>query len=233
MVKSHHSNHAYVAFRRTLAFLAGVMCITFMLGSGDVMAGQKSIVYIEASTVNHWKLGDFDRRVHNDDYKIKTMTLYDFDKTPRVDSALGEKPKPNVVIVQECSTYFPGDLQVYKRKYQSWIQQIRKAGVVPVIATTVTPAASHGFTEDLKEFIKVKILGRESQYDQIVEFNKWLRQLAKQDNVTLFDLEKYTRISDTDRHMLEEYDSGDGTHPNAVAYQMLDKELLSMLKGLK
>jgi len=215
------------------ALLAILMFLTFLLSTGAVMADQKDIVYIEASTVNRWKLGDFDRRVDNDRYKIESMALYDFDKTSALDRALSGRPKPNAIIMQECSTYFPGDIQSYEQKYRSWIQQIKKAGVTPVIATVVPPAESQGFTEDVKEFIKVKVLGRESQYDQVIEFNKWLRQLAQDENVTLFDLEKYTRKSDADRHMRDEYNSGDGTHPNAVAYSMLDRKLLEMLKTLR
>jgi hypothetical protein len=214
--------------------IAVLAILAILLGMGEAMADKKDIVYIEASTVSRWKLGEFGKRVHDERFSIETMTVYDFDKTPRVKKALDERPsKPNAIIMQECSVYFPGDMQAYKQKYHSWIRQIKQTGVAPVIATTVPPAASQGFVEDVKDWIKVGLLGRDSQYAQVVQFNDWLRQLAKDENVVLFDLEKVTRKNDTDRHMREEFNAGDGIHLNAVAYRKLDSELLSLLKTLK
>jgi hypothetical protein len=202
---------------------------------GTIMADKKKdIVYIEASTVNRWKLKEFGKRVNDDRYSIETMTLYEFDKTPRVDKALNERDrKPEVMVVQECSVYFPGDLQDYQGKYRAWIRQIKQAGVTPVIATTVPPAASQGFVEDAKAWIKVKILGRDSQHEQVAQFNDWLRSLAREEGVALFDLEALTRKSDSERVMREEYSAGDGIHLNAAGYSMLDQELHKFLKTLK
>jgi len=212
----------------TLTFIA------FLLSMGEAMADKKDIVYIEASTASRWKLGEFGKRVNDERFNIETMTLYEFDKTPRVSKVLTERSsKPNAIVMQECSVYFPGDMQDYKQKYHSWILQIKKSGVTPVIATTVPPAASQGLMEDAKDWVKVRLLGRESQYDQVIQFNEWLRQLAKDESVVLFDLEKITRKNDSDRHMREEYSAGDGIHLNATAYSLLDNELLSLLKTLK
>lgn len=216
------------------ALVAALAFFVFQLSMGEAMADKKDIVYIEASTASRWKLGEFGKRVNDERFSIETMTLYEFDKTLRVNKAIHERPsKPNAIVMQECSVYFPGDMQDYKQKYHSWIRQIRQSGVTPVIATTVPPAASQGFVEDAKAWIKVRLLGRDSQYAQVIQFNEWLRQLAKDENVVLFDLEKITRKNDTDRHMREEYNAGDGIHLNAAAYNMLDNELLSLLKTLK
>ena len=204
---------------------------TLVMSISESMADQKDIVYIEASTANRWKLGEFGSRVNDSRYKIETITEYDFDKSKHIDRVIsGRGRQPDAVVVQECSVYFPGDLQAYKEKYRSWIRQIKQAGLTPVIATSVPPAHSLGFKEDLKTFIKEKILGREGQYDQVVAFNEWLRELARAENVALLDLESATRISEADRHMRKDYDAGDGIHLNRGAYDTLDKELLSTLR---
>jgi len=203
--------------------------------SGITMAEKKKdIVYIEASTANRWKLKDFGARVNDDRFNIETQTIYDFDKSPRVDKTLKDrKQKPDVVVVQECSVYFPGNLPDYQTKYRNWIRQISKAGVTPVIATTVPPASSQGFVEDAKAWVKVRLLGEESQHEQIAKFNDWLRTVAKEEGVALFDLEILTRKSATDRVMRDEFNVGDGIHLNKAAYDILDKELHKFLQALK
>lgn len=219
----------------TLPALLAAIAGSAIFYPGMIMAEKKKdIVYIEASTVNRWKLKEFGTRVNDDRYNIETLTIYEFDKTPRVNEALnGRGHKPEVLVVQECSVYFPGDLQDYQAKYRGWIQQIRRAGVMPVIATTVPPAASQGFVEDAKAWVKVTLLGRDSQHDQVARFNDWLRTLARDLDVPLFDLEALTRKSETERVMREEFNAGDGIHLNAVAYSMLDREFHRFLQTLK
>ena len=154
------------------ALIAALTFFAFLLSVEEAMADKKNIVYIEASTVSRWKLGEFGKRVHDERFNIETMTLYEFDKTPRVSKALNDRSvKPDAIVMQECSVYFPGDMQDYKQKYHSWIRQIRQSGVTPVIATTVPPAASQGFVQDVKDWIKVSLLGRDNQYAQVIQFN--------------------------------------------------------------
>lgn len=201
-----------------------------LLGTNSVMAQQKDIVYIEASTANRWKLGEFGARVKDERYRIVTMVQYDFDKTAQVEKALGERGrKPDLIVIQECSVYFPGDLAGYRASYQSWIRQVKQAGAKVAIATTVPPAKSQGFSEDAKRFIKESILGREGQLAQVVKFNDWLRQLAQDEKVPLLDIEAALRISESDRNMRPEFDDGDGIHINRAAYDMLDQKLLQFL----
>lgn len=229
-----HSKNRESVSRGLTGVAALAIILVTLFQTSALMAAPKDIVYIEASTVNRWKLKEFGKRVNDDQFQIEPVTLYDFDKTPRVNAALTQRPaKPDAIVMQECSVYFPGDMKSYKEKYQSWIHQIKQSGVTPVIATIVPPADSQGFVEDMKAFVKVKVLRQASQHQQITEFNDWLRELARNENVPLFDLEKYTRRSDTDRRMREEYNSGDGIHVNATAYSMLDKELLTFLRALK
>jgi len=202
--------------------------------AGELMADSKHVVYIEASTVNRWKLDGFAVRTGTDRYRFEPLREYDFDKSRLVKQVLEPgKRSPDAVVVQECSVYFPGDLEGYKRQYRGWIGDIRARGSLPVIATVVPPASSQGWTDDAKAFIKVRILGRPSQYEQVIAFNEWLRALGKELNVAVFDLEQLVRVSAEDRHMREEYNEGDGIHLNRAAYDLLDRELQAFLDRLE
>lgn len=85
---------------------------------------------------------------------------------------------------------------------------------------------------DTKDFIKVRILGRQSQFEQVKQFNDWLRQLAAQEKLPRIDLEESMRVSESDRHMRREFDSGDGIHVNELAYEKLDGVLLKRLDAI-
>lgn len=214
--------------RTFAALLVGIWLAT---AAGELMA-EKHIVYIEASTVNRWKLDGFATRTGTNRYRLEALREYDFDKSRLVKQVVEPgKRVPDAVILQECSVYFPGDLEAYKRQYRGWITDIRARGL-PVIATVVPPAHRKGWTEDTKDFIKERILGRPSQYQQVIAFNEWLRALGKEMGVAVFDLESLLRVSAEDRHMREEYNEGDGIHLNRAAYDLLDRELQGFLDKL-
>lgn len=200
----------------------------------DAEASEMDIVYIEASTLSRWNLDDFAQRVGNAAYRVESRYVYDFDKTEALAEVLGSRARiPDAVIIQECSAYFPGDLAKYKDLYRGWIRRVKDAHAIPVIATTVPPAASRTLFERVKQFVKLKVLGRADGYEQIVQFNQWLRELSDKERVPLLDLEKMTRSSEADRHMRVEFDSGDGSHLNPVAYAVLDREFLNFLEMLE
>lgn len=202
--------------------------------AGTVAASAMDIVYIEASTLRRWNLDEFNQRAGNAAFGIESRYVYDFDKSTELDRVLGSRESiPDAVVIQECSAYFPGDLVAFKDLYRGWIRRVKDANAIPVIATTVPPAASRTPFEHVKEFVKLKLLGRPDGYEQIVQFNQWLRELSESEGVPLFDVEKVTRNSESDRHMRAEFDSGDGTHLNTVAYAVLDREFLRFLETLK
>lgn len=220
----------------TGAFVTGVVLATaglalaptVLASAGDktMTAELKKIVYIEASTGRAWNLPELPKRVGDRRFSIDFHARYDFDKSPVVNKILnGTLPKPDVLVIQECAVYFPGPVDAYKTQYRNWIREIKTAGIAPVIATTVPPARRQGWWEDTKDFVKERILGRESQYDQVVQFNEWLRALARDEAVVLLDLEKTLRIDDHDRHMRDAYNAGDGIHLNESAYRELDRLL--------
>ncbi|MCG3201833.1 MAG: hypothetical protein NFCOHLIN_01705 [Gammaproteobacteria bacterium] len=192
------------------------------------------IVYIEASTLRRWNLDEFAQRTGNAAYRVESRYVYDFDKTAALAGVMGSRARiPDTVIIQECSAYFPGDLVKYKDLFRDWIRRVKDANAIPVIATTVPPAANRTLFGHVKQFVKLKILGRADGYEQIIQFNQWLRELSEAEGVPLFDVEKVTRKSESDRHMRVEFDSGDGSHLNPNAYAVLDREFLNFLETLK
>ncbi len=214
--------------KRVFAVLALGVCLATTMG--ELMAESKRIVYIEASTVNLWKLDEFPTRTRNKRYRFEALPEYDFDKSKIVDHVLaGGTPRPDAVIVQECSVYFPGDMQAYQRMYRGWIENLQVSGLRPVIATVVPPARSRGWWQDAKDFVKERMLGRPSQYEQVLAFNVWLRLLGAELSVPIFDLESIVRTNDVDRHMRADYNEGDGIHLNGAAYERLDRALLDFL----
>ena len=223
-----------MSFRLLACAMISVIYLSYSsLAKGEDVKDIKDIVYIEASTAKAWKLDSFPERVKTNRYKVDLMRVYEFDKSGLVDKALDKKrSKPDAVVVQECAVYFPGDMEHYKIKYKGWVKQIKKSGSRPIIATVVPPAPKSGYMVQVKELIKIYILGRPKQYDQVIEFNDWLRQLATKENVSLLDLEKVVRVSEEDRHMKNEYDTGDGIHINRSAYNQLDEVFLKVLEDM-
>jgi len=217
--------------RRALLALCAVACL--MAAPGVLVAEPRHIVYIEASTVNRWKLDAFGARTGSERYRLQPLAEYAFDKSQLLKQVLAPGQRsPDAVILQECSVYFPGDLDAYKRQYRGWIADIRGHGLTPVIATVVPPAHRKGAASVAKGFIKERILGQPSRYEQVVAFNDWLRALGKELGVAVFDLERVLRISAEDRHMRAEYDEGDGVHVNRAAYDLLDRELQAFLDAI-
>ncbi len=202
----------------TLAVSNGIVFVEESMAEETV-----NIAYIEASIGRAWKVEELPKRIGDTRTKIDFYPIYGFDKSEILDKVIKDKSKKvDAIVLQECSVYFPGPLASYKKRYEGWIKKIQYSGIQPIIATTVPPATSKGIVQLTKNFIKEKILGRDSRYEQIVDFNNWLRELAKAENLLLFDLEAGLRVNDTDRHMHEQFNSGDGVHLNDVAYKKLD-----------
>ena len=152
----HRAEGGNAAWRALAGLVATVALAT---ATGDLMAEGKHIVYIEASTVNNWKLDGIAARTGSERYRFEVLREYDFDKSKTVDQVLaGGQPRPGAVIVQECAVYFPGDLQAYQGMYRGWIEKLQARGLRPVIATVVPPARSRGWWQDAKDFAKERLL---------------------------------------------------------------------------
>jgi hypothetical protein len=157
---------------------------------------QKKIIFIGASVGQSWNLPLVFPN-------IKTMAVYQFDKTSAIQQAIAEKP--DVIILKECAAYFPSP-QVQRDLVRNWIVEIRHHGVIPALATVVPVTHQHA----------QRVPGR---IESIWKFNDWLREYAKEKKIALLDLEKALSISASDRHLAPRLDSGDGLHLNREAYR--------------
>jgi hypothetical protein len=232
MMQTTNRHDVETATARVLSMLAvGIWLATATV---ELMAEGRHITYIEASTVHLWKLDQFPARTRTERYRFQVFREYDFDKSKVVGQVLATPPPlPAVVILQECSVYFPGDMPTYQRMYRTWVERLRERGLRPVIATVVPPAQSRGWWQASKDFVKQQVLRRPSRFEQVVAFNDWLRALGAELAVPVLDLELLLRVSAEDRHMRPEYDAGDGVHLTPRAYHRLDKDLLVFLDHLE
>ncbi len=176
------------------------------------------IAFVCASVGYAWNIGE-----HFPQLNIKVYDEYQFDKSYRIQEIL-ETEKPDIMIIKECAAYFPPDSQgssmsAYKNLIRGWVNLSRSNGVIPVL-TTVVPIDPNN-----------PLNTGQAQLNSILEFNDWIKQYCRDENISVLDLEKALRISDTNRALNPIYDSGDGLHPNERAYtEKLDGILIPALE---
>jgi hypothetical protein len=157
---------------------------------------EKEVTFIGASVGKDWRL-------HLVFPRIKTLSTYEFDKTPLVDQALLQRP--DAIIIKECAAYFPSPA-VKRELVERWVATIRQAGVRAVLATVVPVTRRHAEQHP----------GRAAA---LWAFNDWLRDHCASEGVPLLDLEAALRCSAADRHLDDRLDSGDGLHLSRRTYR--------------
>lgn len=109
----------------------------------------------------------------------------------------------------------------------------RKQGIVPVVATEVTLPVPDGWSDRLMGWIGT-LRGKQSQQQYInghvQEMNRWLRQYAAANRITLLDFEKV--LADEGGSRRAEYTTQDGTHLSAKAYAALSSHVAQQKLGL-
>jgi len=172
----------------------------------------------------------------HDDYIFESIALYDYDKTEALEEVLMRPKrkfrftrtyvkglfepapqKPDVIIIKECSAYFPGDLISYKELMKKWVKRIREANIGVVLATVVPVTRERSQT-------------RKGQIETIRAFNDWIREYAAQERIALLDLEAALRTNAVNRFLKDEL-STDGSHLNRNAYDILDRHLADMARN--
>lgn len=201
------------------------------------MVTRKRIILIGASVGKAWNLPEYPQRVNDTSHIFESLVVYQYDKTGALEEIL-MRPKrkfrltlsyvkgffqpspqvPKIIIIKECSSYFPGDSSLYKEFVKSWVKRIRDAHI-QVILTTIVPV-----TRERAEKGKGKM-------EAIAAYNDWIREYARNENVVLLDLEAALRKSAKERFLQDELTSGDGTHLNKKAYDILDKLLQKTLQS--
>lgn len=205
---------------------------------GQKHAGRLRVVLVGASIGQEWRLAEFPARVAMNDVEFESIAVWRFDKSNTLDEVLmrpkrkfhlsrsylagmfGPAPQPaDIIILKECSSYFPGDVDRYKSMIIEWIRQVRTAGK-QVIVTTVAPVTRARAATD------------KGKMEAIREFNDWIRGYAKISKVLLLDLERTLADGSTDRFLRDDLTIGDGSHLNKQAYTLLDQLLKAKLSEL-
>ncbi len=175
------------------------------------------IAFICASVGSAWNIGE-----HFPDLSIAVYDEYQFDKGDVIRNIL-EGDKPDIIIIKECAAYFPPEdygtsMEAYKDLIRDWVNLCRGEGVIPVLATVVP------IDPDNPE-------NPEGRLESLLEFNDWIHEYCEYEDISVLDLEAALRVSEDDRVLDPDYDSGDGLHPNDLAYsEELDYILIPALE---
>lgn len=174
------------------------------------------IAFVCASVGSNWNIGE-----HFPQLNIRVYDVYQFDKGYRIYEIL-DSEKPDIMIIKECAAYFPPDswdstMSSYQDLIRDWVNLCRGQGIIPVLTTVVpiNPDTNEG----------------QPQLDAILEYNDWIKQYCSDEEVSVLDLEAALRVSDSNRVLNPDYDSGDGLHPNELGYtERLDSILIPALE---
>ncbi len=202
------------------------------------MKKEKHVVLLGASVGHAWNIDALPDRIKpsasssSQSYRFEFVGEYAFDKTEALNKILKRKQnKPDVILIKECAAYFPGDLPHYQELVKGWVRECKKSGVVPVLTTVVPVTKATDLKSSLKDFIK-PLLGKantSARLESLLRYNDWIKVYAKQEGLTVLDLEAPLRVSETDRRLRADLHSGDGLHLNAQAYGLLDKIVIPTL----
>jgi len=197
------------------------------------------VVLIGASIGQAWHLAEWPSRTKTIGFTAESIPAWQFDKSEALDEVLmrprrkfrptrtylkslfqAPPQKANVVILKECSSYFPGDLAAYEDSIRNWVDRLREKQITIALATVVPVTETRAQQNPGKQ-------------ESLVQYNDWVRQYAQQQGLILVDLELALRSPGSGRFLREEFAVRDGTHLNAAAYVMLDNLLRETLLGAK
>ena len=207
---------------------------TSLAGTAD----RTHVVLIGASIGQSWQLPGWPDRMQEPAFTAESVAAWQYDKS----TALGEvlmRPKrkfrptrsylrsllqpppklPEIVILKECSSYFPGDLDGYVASIRTWVQRLREARIQPIVATVAPVTRARSERDPGKQ-------------PALIEFNRRIREYASQEGLPLLDLESVLRAEGGGSFLRDEFTSGDGSHLNTTAYRHLDRELRTVLSAM-
>jgi hypothetical protein len=197
--------------------------------------GSLQVVLVGASIGQAWRLAEWSDRVGEPRLSAESVAIWQFDKSEAIDEilmrpgikfrvgraylrALWRPPqKPDLVILKECSAYFPGDVTQYQSLVQKWVAQLVDHEIKAVLATVVPVTRKRAARERGKQ-------------EALVAFNQWIRNYAAEHRLTVLDLEAVLRSPGPERYLREEFAIEDGSHLNSSAYAVLDQSLRSLLR---
>jgi len=207
-------------------------------GSDPKTAGKPMrVVLIGASIGQEWNLPDLPRRARASGYEFEALQAWQFDKSEKVDETLmrparkfrltpsyfkgllQEPPRPaDVVILKECSSYFSDDISRDRKRalMEQWVRQVGDKHIKVMIATVV-PVTRNRAAQD------------RGKQESVLEYNDWVREYARSNGIVLLDLEAALRSDGRERYLRDDLTSGDGSHLNRKAYDILDGVMMQAL----
>lgn len=192
---------------------------------------KRHIVLLGASVGKAWDFPGLPARVSGGDYTCESVTEYRFNKSDELAAILSRaQDKPDAVIIKECAAFFPADLAKYQGLMRRWVDECRRARVVPLLATVVPVTRTYPIRTFVLHLLHAKFLYPKGTFEGIVAYNDWIREYAAQEGLTLIDLEAAVRISPKDRHLKESFARKDGLHLNSKAYRELDRIVIPALQ---
>lgn len=216
---------AAVAF----AFVASIIGVSTSAMAMTQTDNMKRITLVGASIGKDWNFDRIADRLNLSGYDFRYMGKYDFDKSELINAIVGQSQKSDIVMIKECSSYFPGDAAKQQAFVQEWVGKLRAAGVQPVLVT-VAPVKAPGLVQRGKNLVK-KAMGKPVWPEEVAAFNDWLRLYAARERLPLFDLERALWIAPDQRYLKPEFATDDSVHLSRAAYERLDKEFARFLSG--
>jgi hypothetical protein len=220
--------------------LVHIVCIICLVGTllfgrvvmadSDKVEHPKRVVLVGASIGKNWHFDRIGERVALPGYRFHYVGVYSFDKGSLIQKFVNDPDKPDIVLIKECATYFPGDTEQYQHQFMSWIESLRAVDVQVVIVTTAPVAEPTEYIPRAKIFVK-RLIRKPTQLDSIVQFNGWLKEYAQRERIPVFDLGAQLKRSNSERWLRAEYDVGDKLHLNELGYRILDAAFAKFLTG--
>jgi GDSL-like Lipase/Acylhydrolase family len=193
------------------------------------------VILIGASIGQGWRLSDWPARTQATDITAESIPAWQFDKSEVV-AEVAMRParkfrptrtyvkslfhappkKAGVVIIKECSSYFPGDLNNYRQGVQRWVEQLQSTGARVVLATVVPVTRERAAHDSGKQ-------------ESLIAFNRWIRQFAAEQKIPVLDLEAALADGGSHLYLRDDFANQDGSHLNGAAYDVMDSLLLSTL----
>lgn len=188
------------------------------------------VVLIGASIGQQWNLPELPARLRISGYEFEALQAWQFDKSEKLEETLirparkfhltpsyfkgffRESPRPaDVVILKECSTYFPEDTprELKQELMAQWVRQVREKNVKVMVATVVPVTRDRAAHDRGKQ-------------ESLLLYNDWIRDYARKESLVLLDLEAALRADERERYLRDDLTSGDGSHLNRKAYDILD-----------
>lgn len=202
-----------------------------MADAGKTRPGPMHITLVGASIGKAWRFEGIGRRGNLSGYAFEYVGNFSFDKSELIQELVARRDKPGMVLIKECSTYFPGDTARYRKDLMTWVGWLRGAGIQPVLVTTA-PVSEPGSALARARIIVKHFLGLPAWLDEIAAYNAWLREYAARERLPVFDLEAVLRTSDDDGYLRKEYGAGDMVHLSEAAYRAMDREFAVFLRAL-